>query len=94
MVAPRVLILRAPGTNCDYETEHTSSLVLHVRTHTGDKPYKCKVCDYAATQKASLGRHMTMHTGEKPYKCEVCDFAANNKLIYLKVKSDVFKFLI
>jgi len=49
-----------------------------MRSHTGEKPYKCKLCDYSAARKDSLQYHMRCHNGEK-FKCDQCSYSSARK---------------
>ena len=44
-----------------------------MRTHTGEKPYKCQLCQNSFADSSGLTRHMRTHTRENPYICEICN---------------------
>ena len=55
--------------HCGYTLTRSASLVRHIRTHTGEKPYKCTECSFTCARSDGLVTHMRTLTGEKPYKC-------------------------
>ena len=43
---------------CHYTTGDKSALLQHMRAHTGQKPFECKICNFGFTTKANCERHL------------------------------------
>ncbi|KAM9923153.1 hypothetical protein OXX59_005351 [Metschnikowia pulcherrima] len=67
---------------CSKTCVSNSYLILHVRSHTDEKPFACAECDKKFSHSGNLTLHMGYHTGEKPFACVNCDkrFSQRGKL--------------
>lgn len=46
--------------NLNYKTYYSTSMLSHIRSHLGDKSFKCPHCTYQSTQPQHLKRHIRM----------------------------------
>ncbi|XP_070180617.1 uncharacterized protein [Littorina saxatilis] len=60
---------------CSATFTRATSLKVHMRKHTGERPYICNTCGAMFSHASSLSVHKRSHTGVKPYVCEQCGAA-------------------
>ncbi|KAL0994695.1 hypothetical protein UPYG_G00125920 [Umbra pygmaea] len=61
-----------PMETCDRRFSRSDELTRHIRIHTGQKPFQCRICMRNFSRSDHLTTHIRTHTGEKPFACDIC----------------------
>lgn len=56
---------------CGKVNKYPSKIRAHMRTHTGEKPFKCEICGMTFSQKTPMRLHLRRHLNQAPFPCEM-----------------------
>ncbi|KAG7522047.1 zinc finger ZFPM1, partial [Solea senegalensis] len=68
-----------PFPQCNKSCPSASSLEIHMRTHSGERPFVCHICMSAFTTKANCERHLKVHTDTLNGLCHGCGFISTTR---------------
>lgn len=75
-------------SECGLTFVRNDYLVVHMRRHNGERPYKCRYCDKGFPRATDLKVHERYHTGEKRHHCTMCGKGfqrAYNLVVHMRV---------
>lgn len=69
---------------CDKIFGSDSALQIHIRSHTGERPFRCNMCSSSFTTKGNLKVHYQRHTQIDAFQLEIMDrFRSPNRILDL-----------
>ncbi|XP_006860335.1 PREDICTED: zinc finger protein ZFPM1 [Chrysochloris asiatica] len=68
-----------PFPQCRKSCPSASSLEIHMRSHSGERPFVCLICLSAFTTKANCERHLKVHTDTLSGICHSCGFISTTR---------------
>ena len=66
-------IYTCPETSCGFSSRKWNHAREHYKTHSGEKPFQCKLCDKKFSQKGTCINHIRTHDDSFKFKCSYCD---------------------
>ncbi|XP_054765160.2 uncharacterized protein LOC129271934 isoform X2 [Lytechinus pictus] len=57
---------------CPVCGKKTTELLVHMRSHTKEKPLECDICNQRFAYRSGLSLHKKKHFGVKPFRCSDC----------------------